>query len=196
MFELLKKLETKIVLIDEGPDVRAYLGLKVEKSESSGTIKISQPALITRILEVLSLDGNEATKMHDTLAVKTLTIDEDGETRKSEWSYRSVIGMLMYLASSTQPDILFAVHQCAKYSSNPKLSHDEGVKRIGRYLKKIRLMGMIYKPDGSNQLDCYVDADFAGCFVHDMSHLKASVLSRTGYVIFLCGCTIVFKSQM
>ena len=104
--------------------------------------------------------------------------------------------MLMYLASSTRPDILFAVHQCAKYSSCPKRSHEEAVKRIGRYLKKTRLMGMIYKPDRTNQLNCYVDADFAGSFAHEISHLKASVLSRTGYIIYLCGCAIVFKSKM
>ena len=154
------------MLTYEGPDVKAYLGLKVEKSETNGTITFSQPALITRILIALSLDGNELTKTHDTPATKVLHNNEDGEERRLDWNYRSVVGMLMYLASSTRPDILFAVHQCEKYSSCLKRSHEEAVKRIGRYLKKTSLMGMIYKLDGANRLDCYVDADFAGSFSH------------------------------
>ena len=104
--------------------------------------------------------------------------------------------MMMYLASSTRPDILFAVHQCAKYSAFPKRCHEEAVKRIGRYLKKTRLKGMTYQPDGTNKLDCYVDADFAGRFAEESSHLRSSVLSRTGYVIYLSGCPIICKSQM
>ena len=38
--------------------------------------------------------------------------DEDGPARKQDWNYRSLIGMLNYLAATTRPDILFAVHQC------------------------------------------------------------------------------------
>ena len=192
--ELLIKLGQRFVLTDEGPDVSSYLGLKVEKDR--GTITLSQPALITRILQGLSLDGDENTKVHDIPANKVLQKDEDGEERKATWNYRSIIGMMMYLASSTRPDTLFAVHQCAKYSVFPKRCHEEAVKRIGRYLKKTRTRGTIFRPNGSNKLDCYVDADFAGCFTQEMSHLKSSVLSRTGYIIYLSGCPIVCKSQM
>ena len=35
-----------------------------------------------------------------------------------------------YLAGTTRPDILFSVHQCAKYSIDPKLSHEEAVERL------------------------------------------------------------------
>jgi hypothetical protein len=41
----------------------------------------------------------------------------------------------MYLASKTQPDITYDVHQSSRYSHGSKNSHDVAVKRIMRYLK-------------------------------------------------------------
>lgn len=102
---------------------------------------------------------------------------------------------VMPACGSTRPNMLFAVHQCAHYSQNPKRCHAEAVKRIGRYLKATSTKGIIYKPNGMNQLDCYVDADFTGGFSDEMVHLKASILSRNGYIIFLNGCPIVFVSK-
>lgn len=99
--ELLVKLREKFILTDEGSDVTSYLGLNVE--HGSGTITLAQPALITRILKALDLDG-ESVKMHDTPATKVLQADENSDPRKHSWNYRSVIGMLMYLASSTRPE--------------------------------------------------------------------------------------------
>ena len=56
------------------------------------------------------------------------------------------------------------VHQAAKFSSNPKQSHDNAVKRIGKYLKGTADKGLIYKLDSKNGLEVYVDADFAGSY--------------------------------
>ena len=67
-----------------------------------------------------------------------------------------------YLAVTTRPDILFAVHQCAKYIIYPKQSHEESVKRIGRCLKKEKDNGLVFTPDGSNGIGCYADSYFAG----------------------------------
>ena len=47
-------------------------------------------------------------------------------------SYAYVIGMMLYLASNTRPDISFAVHQCARFTHNTKVSHETAVKRICR----------------------------------------------------------------
>lgn len=68
--------------------------------------------------------------------------DLDGPERKQDWSYRSAIGMLNYLAASTRPDILYAVHSAARFSANPKLSHEQAVKRICRYLKEPVIKGL------------------------------------------------------
>ena len=191
---LLDNLRKIFKLTDEGSDVNAFLGIKVEKGEN-GSITMTQPALINRILNDLSLqDGN--CKLHDTPANVTLTKSTSGEDRNQSWNYRSIIGMMMFLASSTRPDILFAVHQCAKFNSCPKRIHEEAVKRIGRYLKRTADKGTILTPNGTNKLDCYVDADFAGGFDHEHAPDRASVLSRTGYSITFSGCPLLCVSKM
>jgi hypothetical protein len=54
----------------------------------------------------------------------------DGETFNETWEYASVVGMLMYLASNTRPDILYAVHQAARHSHGTRNSHALAIKRI------------------------------------------------------------------
>ena len=118
---------------------------------------MTQPALINRILKALDLDGKKV-KMHDTPVNTVLLKDDEGKTRLHDWNYRSIIGMMMFVATSTRPDIAFAVHQCAKFNTNPKRCHEEAVKSIGRYLRRTAHQGLNLKSDGTQRLDCYVDA--------------------------------------
>ena len=78
-----------------------------------------------------------------------------------QWSYSSAVGMLLYLASNTRPDIQFAVHQVARFSHNPKHSHAQAVKRIVWYLAGTKDKGIQFEPNLKAGLDCYVDTDFA-----------------------------------
>ena len=61
--------------------------------------------------------------------------DMDGAPCCENWDYRSIVGMMLYLAGSTRPDIVYAVHQCDRFSHSPKRSNEIGVKHIARYLK-------------------------------------------------------------
>ena len=88
--------------------------------------------------------------------------DENGPERKYRWNYRQLVGMLGYLQHTTRPDIAMATHQCARFSANPKLVHERGIKRICKYLLTSMDKGIIFKPDLSRGLECHVDADFAG----------------------------------
>ena len=72
--------------------------------------------------------------------------------------------MLLYLSTNTRPDISFAVSQVARFTSAPKQSHASAVKTIVRYLKRTYDKGLIVIPDGTLNLTCYVDADFAGLY--------------------------------
>ena len=64
-----------------------------------------------------------------------------------------MIVQINYLVRTTSPDIIFAVHQCSKYSIYPKQLHEEAVNGIGRYLKKIKDKGSVFTPDGSNGIE-------------------------------------------
>ena len=89
----------------------------------------------------------ESCKPVSTPAVTTpLGQDLDGKAFSEEWEYSSIVGMLMYLGQNTRPDIAFAVHQCARFTHNPKHSHAIGVKRIIWYLQGTKDKGMILSP--------------------------------------------------
>ena len=72
----------------------------------------------------------------------------NGSEAKRDWhrSYAYVIGMILYLASNTRPDIPFSVHQCAWFTYNTKASHETAVKRIYRYLQGTKDNGLVFNP--------------------------------------------------
>ena len=100
-----------------------------------------------------------------------LGTDVTGSEAKRDWpnSYASVIGMMLYLASNTRPDISFAVHQCAQFTHNTKVSHETAVNRICRYLQGTKDNGLVFNPYKKLVVDCYTDADFAGLWGHPTS---------------------------
>ena len=112
------------------------------------------------------------------------------------WNYRSVVGMMLYLATNTRPDIAYVVSQVARFSHSPKQSHATAVKMIIRYLSGTKTKGTIFKKPSALTLDCYADADFAGLYGIESSENPVSVKSRTGYIVSVSSCFITCKSQL
>ena len=162
---LIKQLEIDFTLTDEG-DVSTYLGVQVSLDEKTNTIDLKQPFLIERIIDAIKCNPHLTGKDTPVLANNILHKDSDGPDRKQAWNYRSIIGMLNFLSASTRPDILFAVHQCARFSNYPKLIHEQAVKRIIMYLVKTKDKGIKIKIDKSKEIKCYVDVGFVTIIIN------------------------------
>ena len=189
-------LSNDFVMTDEG-EVAKYLGVDVKRSSDGSSIELRQPYLIERILDVLKVNKANNANHKSTPSVKPLLHrDENGSERKESWNYRSVQGMINYLAGSTRPDIAFSTHQCARFCNNPKLLHETAMKRIGRYLLGTLDKGIILNPDGTKNIECFIDADFAGNWNKDEAESSTNMLSRTGYVIRFMGCPIIWVSKL
>ena len=160
-----------------------FLGIKLEK-QPDGSIELTQTGLIDKTLEAAGMSDCNPNRVP---ATGPLGTDPNGAPMNEEWNYRSIVGMLQYLASNTRPDIAFAVSQVARFSANPKQSHASAVKTILRYLKRTRTMGSIVRINGDLNLDLFVDADFCGLYKVEEPTDPNSVRSRTGYVIKLSG---------
>ena len=104
--------------------------------------------------------------------------------------------MFMYLQGTSRPDIAMAVHQCARFSIDPRISHEKAVKRIDRYLLATKGRGIKFAPKLDKGLECDVDADFAGNWAKTDADNPDNVLSRTEFVIFYAGCPIIWASRM
>jgi hypothetical protein len=66
------------------------------------------------------------------------------------------------LAQTTRPDIMYATHQIAKYSSDSRQSHGKAILYLFHYLKKSHDLSLHFKPDSTKGFECYCDADFSG----------------------------------
>ena len=194
------ELKSNCILTDEG-DLSTYLGIEVkmrnqERKNGNGLAENSlpQPFLIHRIIGVLGLSDS---RQHTTPAESNnlLHKDEEGPVRTDHWSFQSVIGMLNYLCG-TRLDILFAVHQCARFCEYSRLSYEKAVKHILQYLKNTPNEGVVPRPNSSQGIQHYVDADFADSWNSTDSDDPSSVYSCTGYVIIYAGCPIVWVSKL
>ena len=177
------------VLTDDG-DLARFLGVEIEYKDD-GSIHMTQPYLIQRILEACRIKESEVNK-RDTPAVKPLlNKDLSGLGRRHSWNYRSAVGMLGYLSGTTRPELAMSIHQCARFNESPKLSHERAIIRICRYLLSDPKRGIIYKPNRLLGLQCYVDADFAGGWLQTDADNPKNLMSRTRYVILYAGCPIL-----
>nr|GEW40508.1 retrovirus-related Pol polyprotein from transposon TNT 1-94 [Tanacetum cinerariifolium] len=132
-----------------------FLGLQVKQKDDG--IFISQDKYVAEILRKFGFtDVKSASTLIET--EKPLLKDPDGEDVDVH-IYRSMIGSLIYLASS-RPDIMFAVYACARFQVTQKVSHLHAVKRFFRYLKGKPHLGLWY-PSPFN-LVAYSDSDYAG----------------------------------
>ena len=180
------------MLRDEG-SVGDFLGIRIEKC-ARNTFKLSQTGLIEKVIKASGMtDCNTAVTPASTDALGT---DKHGENINESWEYPEIVGMLMFLATNSRPDIAYAVNQCARFTHDPKASHATAVKRIVRYLKGTRTEGMYLKPNGQLQVDCYVDADFAGLWKVEDDQDPISVKSRSGYLIMFMGCPFSWSSKL
>jgi hypothetical protein len=187
----LSNLGYDLTLEDEG-DIFAFLGISFTQTGSQ--IELSQTGLIEKIIKYTGMSN--ATSKSTPAAEQPLGSDKDGPLFDEEWSYPAAVGMLLYVSSNTRPDIQFAVHQVARFSHNPRKSHGQAVKRIVRYLLETRTRGMLFTPDMTSGLDCYVDADFAGMYGYEDEQDPVSVKSCTGFVLTLFGCPIIWSSKL
>ena len=181
-------------LTDEGK-ITDYLGVTVTV-ENDGAIKLSQPHLIQQIIDDIGF--NERTSIKPTPAQSTVRLNRDlhGEARRENWHYRSIIGKLNFLEKSTRPDIAYSVHQCARFCNDPKMSHENAVKRIVKYLIATKDDGIYLRPN-KHSFDCWVDADFVGNWDRVNADVDpATAKSRTGYVINYGGCPLTWASKL
>jgi hypothetical protein len=107
------------------------------------------------------------------------------------------VGKLNFLEKSTRPEIAYAVHQCAQFSSNPKQLHANAIKYLCRYLMATKGKGLILKADTSKSFEVHVDCDFAGTWVkEDAMNDPSTAKSRTGFIISYGGCPVIWASRL
>ena len=177
----ISELKSLGVDLEKESNASGYLGVKMEKDLKTGEIVMTQEGLTQRIIESLGL-GDDSTAKATPAEKAPLSKDEDGELAHGDFSYPSVIGQLLYLAGHTRPDITYAIHLAARFSWCTRRSHDNALKRIGRYLKATSTKGLRLRPSSELKIDCYPDADFAGLWSHEDANDPVCVKSGLDFL--------------
>lgn len=189
----LKKIGLPVT--DEG-EIAQYLSIKITRS--ADTFILTQETLIEKLCRTVGLpdECSGTPKRLLAKAGEALGFDPNRESFPEEWDYRSAIGMLLFIANNSRPDITMSVSQAARYCNAPKASHGVAVKRIVRYLQDTKDKGLTIKPGNHLAIDAYVDADFEETWKSENSRDPKSVKLLTGYVVCFGGCPFVWKSQL
>ena len=92
--DLIANLAKTFQLEDQGA-VNDFLGVRIQKTNTTGQFSITQPGLIESIIKVVGL--GESSNMKSTPADGILHPDPNGAPREDVWNFRSVIGKLNFL---------------------------------------------------------------------------------------------------
>ena len=90
-----------------------FLGINI-KTLYDGGFHICQTGLIRKVLEAIGMEHCNGLPT-PTKVEAPIGKDVNGSEAKIDWPnlYACVIGMMLYLASNTIPDISFSVHRCS-----------------------------------------------------------------------------------
>ena len=191
-----KELEGAKLKVEDMGHPNDYVGVNIQR-QSDGTFHFVQTALIDSVIADCGLSKSYKKKQVPAKSSRILTHHLNSPEFDGPFSYRSVVGKLNYLAQTTRPDIMYAVHACAKFSSDPRKEHGEAILHIAMYLKGTRTLGLKFKPDPTKGFEDYCDADFSGnWFRADAPFDPGTAKSRAGWIIYYAGCPIIWASRL
>ena len=117
-------------MTDLGPMTK-ILELKVDRDRKNGTLKLSQGPYIDKILEQFNMQDAYPVSM---LIIPNIQLNLP-DVPKINLYYAKVIGLLMYAAIGTWPNIAFAVQHLSQFTTNHTTEYWMVVKCVLHYLK-------------------------------------------------------------
>ena len=220
--DLFHKMNMEYGIKDQGL-AHSYLGIQIEQTDTG--IKIHQTSYCNEVLKRFGFDQRERVskipmevnaKFSATLHLNDQenVTDDDNE---STFNYRSAVGALMYLATSTRPDLAFAVGYLSRFVSKPTRKHIGAIKKVLKYLNGTHTNGILYqKPltthESKIKIDGYCDSDWgndpdtrksvtgfvflvAGGAISWMAHLQSIVAQSTAEAEYVAACEACMESQ-
>ncbi|ELR23424.1 reverse transcriptase [Acanthamoeba castellanii str. Neff] len=150
-------------LIKDLGEATSILGIEIQRDRSLGKLYIRQRGKIDNILATFGLTNS---KLVSTPMLPNLQLPVDTKQHDT-FEYHSAIGMLLYLAHASRPDILFPVAYLSRFANNFGPEHVTAVKRIMRYLAGTANLAICYSCDLYDDRDVathvpigYCDADW------------------------------------
>lgn len=158
--EIVSHMERKFEITVTEP--RLFVGLEIMRDRKRRQIFVSQQKYVQELVRRFELE--DARVANVPMATTKYVVDGVADGPKSkivDVPYKEAIGSLIYLTTSTRPDIGCAVSTLSRFCQLPKLSHWLAIKQVVRYLKETCQLALCYQ--GKGELKAFSDADYAGC---------------------------------
>ena len=84
---------------------------------------------------------------------------EEQATTETRTYYQQMIGILIYTAISTRPNIAFSATRLSQYNNNPTEEHLRYAKYVLQYLKDMQELKIKYNGSSDTRLIGYSDSD-------------------------------------
>jgi len=160
-----------------------FLGMSVFRGRAAGTLSLSCPGVTVPILLQFGMSHSRPNKLP--LPAKA-SLGRTGEQHLVDTTpYAELVGSILYLSTTTRPDVAYASGLLERYMSNPEEQHWTAAKGVIRYLSGTVNYGLCY--GGSEALAGAVDANFGGC--------PETRRSTTGWVFTWNGAAISWGSK-
>lgn len=180
---------------DLGP-ASFFCGMVIQRDRKKRVMYLSEQDKIKKLIKQFNMDNSRPRR---TPLDFVLSQGEEEEACPAK-PFQALVGSLLYLSTTTRPDLGQAASQLSRYMAQPKQSHWEAAKNVLRYLKTTVNYGLCLgdrietlQRDFDQQIDTYTltgycDADYAT----DKERRK----SRTGYVFMLNGSLLSWQSKL
>lgn len=159
------------------------LSINLQITEQS--ILLDQIDYIEKTLKNFNID-----KFRSKVPAKKISAEtSDNDARFPCQKYQQAIGALIWISTNTRPDISYSVSKAAEKMADPKISDWKQVMTILGYLNETKKYKLTYCKPSKPELnvDGYADADFATDYI--------TRRSRSGYLIFVNQCAIIWSSK-
>jgi hypothetical protein len=187
-------------------EVSMFLGMHVRRNMTDGWLELGQQRYVSgwrdKFCKVLSglnkgwstpIDENEAKVLRKGLGLKkkgqervaTLEMREAGHQVDSTL-YQSIVGTIMFAATTTRPDLAFSASVLAQFNSDPRERHLDAALRTLQYGISTSHMVIRYERNKGLGVEGFTDSDFAG---------EGEARSRGAYVFMLCGGAVSWRSK-
>jgi hypothetical protein len=162
-----------------------FLGLDFSRADD-GSIRLSQSTYIRAM--ATRFDLLHAPCPHTPLDTsQDMTARVEDEAAADGTLYRSIVGSLLYAATSTRPDISYAVKELSRFLMNPSAAHLYQAKHCVSYLLGTHDAAITYSSRKDlDHLVGYSDADWAS---------SADRKSTSGFIYFLAGGAVSWGAK-
>ena len=170
-----------------------YVSCEIKRSKDGRSATMRQPHLLKNLrakfwdhvknLQVYRTPGTPGNGLMRPLDKKPKV------TVEVHMMYRSGVGMLLFLVKHTRPDIANPVRELSKLNDCPTPIAVKEMFRVIKFVLDTPEKGLKMKPELNDvwRIVAYSDSDYAGD--------KETRISVTGFIIFLLGCPVCWRSK-